>query len=173
MRPAVKVAIVAGGYLLAILVAVAVTYVYTWAMDSPERQAQAGMSAFGDSVVFLTVLGIASIPASCALILFLRGARQFWYVTCVLALLIAASGLATAAAYAFGRAADSPALLQSWARWSPLRFLGSLLFLPAFFLCALFAPMRAFRVALWLATAMEALAFKLFLLLLFQVIRVS
>jgi hypothetical protein len=173
VRPAVKVAIVAGGYLLAIFVAVAVTYVYTWISDSPERQAQSGMSAFGDSVVFLAVLGVASIPASCALILFLRGVRQFWYVTCVLALLIAASGLATAAAYAFGRAVDSPALLQSWAMWSPLRFLASLLFGPAFFLSALFAPTRAFRVALLLATAMELLALKIFLLLLFQVIRVG
>lgn len=80
MRPMTtwkKVALVLAGYIAAIVVASTVVYIYVLATDSPDRQASSGMYAFGDSLLFLAVLGVASLPATGAALVFLRGCRVF------------------------------------------------------------------------------------------------
>ena len=60
MKPAAKVTLILGGYVLAILVAFAVVSIYVAATSGPERQASSGMYAFGDSLLFLAVFGFAA-----------------------------------------------------------------------------------------------------------------
>ena len=70
-----KVGLVVAGYIVAFLITVAFIAVYTAATNSPDRQASGGMSAFGDSLLFLGVLGMASVPATGAALYFLRRGR--------------------------------------------------------------------------------------------------
>jgi hypothetical protein len=68
MKPVVKVAIVAGGYLLALLVASAAVALHAALTSESGAQTSDGMSAFGDLVLFVTVFGtIALVPTGAAL----------------------------------------------------------------------------------------------------------
>jgi hypothetical protein len=68
MKPALKVAIVAGGYLLAILMAFAAVALHTALTGESGAQASDGMSAFGDLVLFVAVFGaVALLPTGAGL----------------------------------------------------------------------------------------------------------
>jgi hypothetical protein len=58
MRTRGKVALVATGYIVAVLVSAGVVALYVTLADSPDRQASSGMYAFGDSLLFLAVFGV-------------------------------------------------------------------------------------------------------------------
>lgn len=156
-----KVALVVAGYVGAVTIAIAVVYIYVLATDGPERQASDGMYAFGDSLVFLAALGVASLPATGTALVFLRGCRFFW-------LALSAAGAAWAAAGGlalFALLAAPAAAPGSWLRvlggLSPLRALVAPLFALVFFLAGVVAPMRGPRITLLGVAAMEAAAFGL------------
>jgi hypothetical protein len=62
MRPFVKAGFVAIGYVAAFAIAWLIVGMYVAATSSPDRQG--GMSAFGDSLLFLAVFGLAAVPAT-------------------------------------------------------------------------------------------------------------
>ena len=68
MKPVLKVAIVAGGYLLALLMASAAVALHTVLTSESGAQPSGGMSAFGDLVLFVAVFGaVALVPTGAAL----------------------------------------------------------------------------------------------------------
>lgn len=159
MKIAHKIALVAVGYLLAILVAAAAVSIYYAATSGPERQAADGMHAFGDALLFLAVFGLASAPATGAALFFLRRVRRFWPALAVVALAIAATGLAALFAYFAWPTAIDGSMLHAWATLSPIRVLVAPPFALVFLLSGLFAPSRPARIALFLAAAVEAMVF--------------
>ena len=70
MKARTKIAAVLGGYLLAIAAAWASVAAYNALTNRPDPQASAGMSAFGDAVLFLLVFGLAAMPATAAAVYF-------------------------------------------------------------------------------------------------------
>ncbi len=154
MRPLFKTAIVAGGYVAAFLIACAAVAVRIAAM-SGQGHGDDGMRAFGDSIAFVSVFGVAAVPATGAALFFLWPIPWFWRVLSVVVLTIAATGLAAIVIFTVGRTAYYPAL-GIWEGIAILRMLTSPFFAGLFCLCALLAPRRPFRSALLVATAMEA-----------------
>lgn len=158
MRPLSKALLVTGGYVAAVVVAVAAVDVNA-AAGGAEREASSGMAAFGDAVLFLGVFGLASIPATGAALFFLRDAVRFWRIAVAISLAIAATGIAAVVGYLAGRTAEPGSALAAWAMLAPLRILLAPLLAPVFLLSAAFAPARATRGALFGAAAAEAGAF--------------
>ena len=159
MKPTVKISLIISGYVLAFLVAWAVVAVYISATSGPDRQDYGGMYAFGDALLFLGVLGMASVPATGAALYFLRPYRTFWRALSVAALAIATTAVAALMSYFAARAGDSSSALGGWADYAILRILVAPLFALGFFISALFAPARPYRITLLLATAAETAAF--------------
>lgn len=159
MRPAVKVSLVVAGYVVAFLIAFAVVAVYVAATSGPDRQASAGMFAFGDSLLFLGVFGVAAVPAIGASLFFLRPYRSFWLALSVAALAIAATGVAAVVDYVAARTAEASSIVHAWSALAVLRILAAPLLTLAFFLSVLFAPNRSSRIALLVATVVEATVF--------------
>lgn len=68
MKPILKVAIVAGGYLLAFIMAFAAVALHAALAGEAGAQASGGMSAFGDLVLFVAVFGaVALVPTGAGL----------------------------------------------------------------------------------------------------------
>jgi hypothetical protein len=159
MRPLVKVGLVVAGYVVAVMVAVAAVAIYVAATNGPDRQGYSVMYGFGDDLLFLAVFGVAAVPATGAALFFLRPYRSFWLVLSVVALGIAATGLAALIDYVAPRTADAHSILHAWSALAPLRILIAPLFALNFFLSGLFAPNRSSRIALLVATVIEAAVF--------------
>ena len=158
-RTLVRSAIVVGGYVVAVAVASAAVAINVAATSGADRQGSSGMYAFGDSMLFLGVFGIAAIPATGAALYFLRSARGFWRPLSLIGIAIAGTGLAAAVLYLVGRGTAPGSALHEWAGFSVLRILIAPLFGLTFFLAGLFAPTRRERIAFLVATSMEAVAF--------------
>jgi hypothetical protein len=156
MRSSLKIGLVAAGYVGAFLVACGIVAVYVAATEGPDRQASSGMYAFGDSLLFLAVFGVAAVPASGAALFFLRSNRPCWLVLRVAAPVIAGTGLAAFVGYVAARTADAASLWHSWSALAELRILAAPLLALAFLLATLFAPGRSSRIALLVATLIEA-----------------
>jgi len=155
MKPAFKALLVIGGYVAAAVAAAAAVGIYDALFRGPDDQASHGMLAFADSILFLGVFGLAAIPATGGALYFLRPYAAFWRLACTLALVIAASGVAALIGCFVIRSADAGSTLATWVLWSPLRIFMAPLFIPAFFLSALFAPIRSLRYALLGAALIE------------------
>jgi len=68
MKPVLKVAIVAGGYLVAFLMACAAVALHAALTENTSAQASGGMAAFGDLVLFVAVFCAAAlVPTGVAL----------------------------------------------------------------------------------------------------------
>ena len=119
------------------------------------------MYAFGDSMLFVGVFGIASIPATGAALYFLRSVPRFWRPISLVGLTIAGTALAAAALYLVGRGAAPGSTLHMWAAFAVLRVLMAPLFGLGFFLGGLFAPVRRDRITLFAGMLMEGVAFGL------------
>ena len=154
-----RVGLIAVGYVAAVLVSFGIVAVYVAFTSGPDRQLSGGMYAFGDSLLFLAVFGVASVPASSAALFFLRPYRAFWLALSVAALAIAATGLAALGCYLAAQTAAAGSSLHSWSALAVLRILVAPLFALGFFLSGLFAPNRAARIALFVATLSEAAGF--------------
>lgn len=153
MRAAAKVGLVAAGYAGAFGVAWAVVAVYVASTSGPDRQTYGAMYDFGDSLLFLAVLGVAAVPATAAALFFLRPHRSFWLTLCVVVPAVALTALVALIEYIGARGAGHTA----WSGVAVLRILASPLFAGAFFLSALLAPGRAFRLVLFAAALIEML----------------
>ena len=153
-----KVAIVAGGYIVAVVLASIVVGVYVASTNTPDRQTSSGMYAFGDGMLFLGCFGLAAIPATAAALYFLRPYAAFWRAASVGAITLATTAVAALVLYLAYRGLGHPSL-QSWAMLSPLRILLAPGLGVAFLLCALFAPARAPKIAFVCAGVVEAVVF--------------
>jgi hypothetical protein len=156
-----KVGLVVGGYVLALLFAGGSVAAYISLMDSPDRQASSGMSAFSDALLFLALFGAAAVPPTGAALYFARPYHAFWRALSVAAIAITTTGLAAVgvlfADWVSGASAGAP--LESWSPYAVLRILVAPLVALAFLLSGLFAPLRPAKVILWGATFIEAAAF--------------
>jgi len=117
------------------------------------------MYGFGDDLLFLAVFGVAAVPPTAAALFFLRSYRSFWLVLSVVALGIATTGLIALIDYVAPRTADAGSILHTWSALAGLRILSAPLFVLAFLLSGLVAPNRSSRIALLVATAIEAAVF--------------
>ena len=158
-RAPAKVGLIAGGYVGAFFVAAAVVAIYVASTSGPDRQTYGAMYAFGDSLLFLAVFGVAAVPPTGAALFFLRSYRSFWLALSVAALAIAATGLAAFIDYVAAQSADAGSILHSWSAVASLRILVAPLFALAFVLSGLFAPDRFSRIALLVAGLIEAAVF--------------
>lgn len=158
MRGWVKIALVVGGYVGALVIATAVVAIHV-AVTSQDRVGSDGMYAFGDSLFFLAAFGLASIPATCAGLFFLRPFPAFWRRFSTLALIVAATALIALIGYVVGQTADRNSAFYAWGAFAVLRLILAPLFALGFFLATIFAPNRSARIALFVATALEALSF--------------
>jgi hypothetical protein len=103
MKPSLKVAVVAGGYIGAFLMASAVVAIRVANTSGPDAQASSGMYAFGDAVLFVAVFGVSALVPTGAGLFFLRPYRPFWTVLSALGLTVALTGVAAAILFAVGR----------------------------------------------------------------------
>lgn len=158
MKPSIKVGLVAAGYILALLIAQAAVAIHEASTRADSRGSD-GMYAFGDSLLFLAVFGVAAVPATGAALYFLKSYSGFWRVLSVLALVVAGTGLAAGVLYLVGRGASTSPTLQLWSAFAVLRILGAPLMALIFLLAGLFAPDRPDRGRLLIATASEAAVF--------------
>ena len=94
MKPEGKASAVAGGYLTAILLAVAAVAIHVFLTSDPIAQASSGMYGFGDLLLFFSVFGVLALVPTCAALFFFRRYRHFWTVVLSvgLALLAAVGG---------------------------------------------------------------------------------
>lgn len=155
MKPALKIGLVAAGYVAAFLIASAAVAVRVANTSGPDALASSGMYAFGDSYLFFVVLGLAALVPTGAALYFLRPFRRLWVVLSTLSLGMALTGAAAALLYAMGRGAVAPSPLASLAGFSVLRILLAPILVPVFLIFALFSPHRSPRFALIAATVLE------------------
>lgn len=154
LRPRSKVLLVAAGLLAALVVAVAAVGAF-----GTGEAVSSGMAAFGDSLLFVAAFAVAAVPAAGAALFFLRSNARFWQAAAIVALGIAATGVAALAAYLSGKDIDAGSMLAALSAFSPLRLLAAPLFALVFFLTAVFSPSRASRGMLLAAAAGEAAVF--------------
>jgi hypothetical protein len=159
LRPAAKVGIVAAAYVIAFAIATLVVHVYVAATNSPDRQTYGVMFAFGDSLLFLGVLGVAAIPATGAALFFLRPRRGFWLVLSIASLIVACTAIMALALSVGSTSAGAGTRLQTWSAIASLRILVTPLLALFFLLSGLFAPTRSARLCLLGASAIEIIAF--------------
>ena len=147
------------GYVAALAVASLVVRVYIAATSGPDRQTYGGMYAFGDSLLFLGVAGVAAIPATGAALFFLRAHRGFWRILSIGGLATAATAILASGLFLATRSAAGHGALEWSAMLTPLRILAAPMLALFFLLAGLFAPTRAARICLASAAAIEAVAF--------------
>jgi len=157
-KPVAKMGVIAAGYCIAVVIAMLVVRVYIGATSSVDRQGAGGMSAFGDSLVFLAALGVAAIPATGAALFVLRSRPAFWRALSVGALIVACTAL-LALVLSVESARIAGTRLQVWGMAAPLRILIAPLLALFFLLSGLFAPTRSARLRLIGAAAIERIAF--------------
>ena len=155
MKPFLKVAVVAGGYIVAFLMASAAVAIRVASTNGPDAQASSGMYAFGDALLFVAVFGVSALVPTGAALFFLRPYRHFWTVLSALGLAVAVTGVTAAILFAVGRHA-TPSPLATWAGFSVLRILVAPLLALTFLVCTFLSPYRSPRVAFLAATVMEA-----------------
>src|SRR5260221_5215624 len=155
MKTSIKVALIAGGYVAAYLVASAALTLRMATTSGPDAQASGGMYAFGDSVVFFAVFGLLALVPTGGVLYVLRPYRRFWMVLSLVCLAVAVTGPGAAILFAVGRHAP-PSALATWVALSGLRILGAPLLALTFLVCALFSPDRPPRLVFLAATVMEA-----------------
>ena len=164
MRTRATLALVAAGYVGAFLAALGIVALYVASTSGPDRQTYGGMFAFGDSLLFLGVFGVAAVPATAAGLFFLRPCLPFWRALAVAAVAIAATGVAALYVCVAARAADAGPALHSWSSFAVLRILVAPVIALGFLVSGAFAPRPAARIALGGATVSEAAVFAYWLI---------
>ena len=155
MKAFLKVAVIAGGYIVAFLMASAVVAIHVSNTSGPDAQASSGMYAFGDALIFVAVFGVSALVPTGAALFFLRPYRHFWTGLSAFGLAVAVTGVTAAILFAVGRYA-TPSPLATWAGLSVLRILVAPLLALTFLVCTFLSPYRSPRVAFLVATVMEA-----------------
>ena len=157
----VRIGVVAGGYALAFLAALAAVLLNELLFGA-NWQASSGMAAFGDGLLFGALFGVASIIPTCAAFYFLRHSPLFWKALGGLAVMLALTALAALAAFL-----GFEPLASSWSAGCVLRLLAAPLFCGLFFLGGLFSPLPRARWTLLGCAAVEGASFGLMIALLF------
>jgi len=103
MKPFPRVAVLAGGYIVAFLMASAAVAIRVANTSGPDAQASSGMYAFGDALLFVAVFGVSALVPTAAALFFLRPYRHFWTVLSALGLAVAVTGVMAAILFAVGR----------------------------------------------------------------------
>lgn len=155
VRPLAKVGLVAGGYLGAFALAAGVVIAYVAATSGPDRQQYGAMFAFGDSLLFLAVFGVAALVPFGLGLFFLRPYRTVWRALAVAALAVAA----TAGAMMFGASGADTAAGPWMALFGLLRLLISPFFAMACLVAVVLAPGSGPRRILLLAAVIELAVF--------------
>jgi hypothetical protein len=159
MKPSSKIMLVIAGYLLALAIAWAVVALYVAATAGPDRQTYGAMFDFGDSILFLGVFALASLPATGAALYFLRPYQRFWRVLAAGAAGIALTGIVVLVDLLASRGSTAGALIGQWSMLSPIRAFLAPVLAPIFLLSSRFAPTRVTRIVLLGASAVEAVVF--------------
>jgi len=159
MKAVYRWSLVVAGYAAALLAAGGVVAVHVAFTRGPAYDASSGMYAFGDSLLFLGVAGVAAIPATGAALFFLRPHRGFWKILSIGGLATAATAILASILFLAMRSTTGHGVLQSWAMVTPLRILAAPMLALFFLLCGLFAPTRSTRICLASAAAIEVVAF--------------
>jgi len=154
-----KVGIVAGGYVAAFAIASLVLRVYVAATSGPDRQTYGGMFAFGDSLLFLAMLGLAALPATALGLFVLRWRPGFWRVLSGAAQTVASTALVALLLTVAPWRGEARTTLGIMTGLAPLRILAAPLLALVSLLGAAFAPTRSARVGLLGASAIEIVAF--------------
>jgi hypothetical protein len=117
------------------------------------------MAAFGDSVLFLWILGLLSVSATVAALYVLRPGRPFWGFTAVTAVMASAVAIGDLLGVLvhFRSATDSP--LGVWTMLAPIRVLLAPPLAVGLLLAAVFAPGVRYRYTLVGATVVQAVTF--------------
>jgi hypothetical protein len=156
MKPFLKIAAVAGGYIVAFLIASGAVAIRIAKTSGPDAQASSGMYAAGDAMLFIAIFGVTALVPTGAALFFLRPYRRFWAALSTLGLAVAITGVAAVVLFAVGRHLEGPSALATLGGLSVLRILVAPLFGLGFLVCTFVAPHRSPRLALLVATAMEA-----------------
>jgi hypothetical protein len=149
-----KAGIVVAGYAAALVAA----GVAVWLHDLliPAADAHGGMSAFGDSILFLIVFGVLSLAPTALALYWLRPVVKFWSLFSMAALVLAVTGPAAVAIcilISARHAQDASWGFAQFLGW--LRIAGAPLLAVGFLICAAIAPVRRPRRALLAAAAVE------------------
>jgi hypothetical protein len=150
-----KVGLVAGGYVVAFLIASAVVAVRVANTQGPDAQAASGMYAAGDAMLFVAVFGVCALVPTGAALVFLRPYPRFWRALSTLVLAVAITGAAAAILFAVGRH-DTTGIIGALGALSVLRILAAPVFVLAFLVCTALCPYRSSRIACLVATVLEA-----------------
>ena len=161
MKPAAKIGIVLAGYVIAGLLAWGVLSIRMATTSAADNQASGGMLAFGDSVLFAGVFGLAALLPTGAALFWLRPHRTFWQVLSLVSFVVVDTCLVALVVYLAGRKATVGSPIHAWSTFAVLRILAAPLFALAFLLAGFVAPFRAAKVALFGCTVAEAVAFGL------------
>src|SRR5262249_6659872 len=159
LRPAAKASLVAGGYAAALAAAWLVVRAYEATTRVPDRETAGGMFACGEILLFLAVLGVASVPATAAALLFLKPRTAFWRVLAVASLVVASTAVAGLVGHFAPGSFESSSLLRTWSAYGTLRIFVAPLFAIFFLLAGLIAPIRRARISLLVAAMVEAAVF--------------
>ena len=155
MSPLAKVGLVAGGYVGAFALAAGVVIAYVAATSGPDRQQYGAMFAFGDSLLFLAVFGVAALMPFGTALFFLRPYRTAWRILSVAALTVAA----TAGAMVIGASGADSAAGPWMALIGLLRLLVSPFFAMACLAAVVLAPGSGPRRVLLVAALIELSVF--------------
>jgi hypothetical protein len=145
-----KVALVAGGYVLAVILAVAAERAFDAELATKPYDTSGGMYAGGLMLTFLGVLAVASLPPTLLALWFLRASPRFWNALAFASLAFAGAGLIAVLKMLVWR---TPTLFDLF---GVAQLLGVPLWGAAFALFALLAPTPESRRKLLAAVGLEA-----------------
>ncbi len=157
----VKIGIVVAGYVVALLGARIALYIYRLVTPGTDAQASAGMSAFGDTILFLEVFTILAFVPTVLAFYFLRSSERFWNGFATLCLAYSLTGLAVVVANALinangGYGSNSLGLLLSLL--GIVGVFGAPIMVVGFLVLALLAPSVRSRIFLLIAAGCEIVA---------------
>lgn len=145
--------VVVAGYVAALLAAFAVFEIRQRSMRGPVSEASAGMSAFGDALLFLGVFAVVALVPTGVALHAMRRFDRFWPALANAALGVAATGVLAVAMYAFTAAHASDAF--QWSVLALLRMLASPVLCAGFALAGFIAPEPRWRKRLFAAAAVD------------------
>jgi len=148
MRTGTKFLIVFFGLVAAVIIASAVVALRIAMTRGPDRETYAAMYDFGDSILFLAVFGVASMPAMGAALYFLRPWRPLWIALSAVAVVCALTSAMAAVSYA----------MRSAPVWAPLRLFAVPATGSLFLVSGIFAPTRSARILFLATTALDVAA---------------
>lgn len=151
MSLSAKLGWVCAGYISAAAMAAACVVCHVIATSGFGMQADSGMRAFSDMLLFFLVFAIAAVPPTSAM-LFLRPYPLFWRASSIIALVVSFIGFLSAAIVLM--APQSPMAVLAF-----LMVIIAPIFALLFGLLGIFAPGRSSRILLFAATMIEGIAF--------------